>query len=43
MNKIISTRRNGVVRPLIEAISLALCKLAQIQFDAPWRARRQRC
>lgn len=28
---------------LVDAISLALCKLNQIQFDAPWNPRTGGC
>ena len=30
-------------RDLRQTILLALCKLNEIQFDAPWRPRRGRC
>jgi hypothetical protein len=28
---------------LFETIRVGLCKLNEIQFDAPWRAPRRRC
>lgn len=31
------------IRELIEAIRIGLCKLNQIQFDAPWNPRQTGC
>jgi hypothetical protein len=31
------------LRRLAETISFALCRLNEIQFDAPWAPRRPRC
>ena len=33
----------GAIGEAMETIRLALCKLNQIQFDAPWQPRHGRC
>lgn len=33
----------SAVRDLTETIRLGLCKLNEIQFDAPWQPRQSRC
>jgi hypothetical protein len=43
MNAITSTGRESAFRTLLRTIALALCRLNQIQFDAPWNPRRRRC
>ena len=38
----LASPRSGFWR-LVETIRLALCKLNQIQFDAPWKPRGPNC
>ena len=38
-----SHNRESTLRNLVRTVSLAMCKLNQIQFDAPWNPRRRGC
>ena len=35
--------RESALRNFFRTVSLAMCKLNQIQFDAPWNPRRRGC
>ena len=37
------SHRQGAMSRIAGSFALALCKLHQIQFDAPWNPRRGRC
>ena len=46
MNALNTTRghyRESALRNFVRTLSLAMCKLNQIQFDAPWNPRRRGC
>ena len=43
LNATHGSRRESAWRNLVRTVSLAMCKLNRIQFEAPWNPRRRGC